>query len=128
MELIKKRDDTSNLVKVYFGSELNSSSNELIGDIELDIETQVKFIDYINSIIDEGTQKILINLQNVSYIDSSGLWAIFESYKKALQRNSELILSTPRSDVKRVLDITKISTKISVFSDESDALSYFDNK
>ena len=128
MELIKKRDDKSNLVKVYFGSELNSSSNELIGDIELDIETQVKFIDYINSIIDEGTQKILINLQNVSYIDSSGLWAIFESYKKALQRNSELILSTPRSDVKRVLDITKISTKISVFNDESDALSYFDNK
>ena len=67
-------------------------------------------------------------MENISYIDSSGLWAIFESYKKATQRNGEILLINPRKDVKRVLDITKISTKIHIFQNESDALIYFNSK
>ena len=44
-------------------------------------------------------------MDNISYIDSSGLWALFESHKKAQQRSGEIVLLNPRKDVKRVLDI-----------------------
>ena len=128
MEISKVNLSDYDIVKIDFGNEFDSQTNKLVGSVELDIENQSKFVDYINTIIDEGISKILIVLENVKYIDSSGLWAIFESFKKASQRNTQLVLSTPRKDVKRVLDITKISTKINVFPNENSAIKYFDTK
>ncbi len=128
MEILKSNIDDSSVTVINLGDKIDSSTNRVYGEIDLDIETQVKFVDYVNSIIEEDISKIVINLENVSYIDSSGLWAIFESFKKADQRNIELILATPQKDVKRVLDITKISTKINVFKDKKNALNYFTNK
>tara|TARA_B100001989_G_scaffold220024_1_gene172264 strand:+ start:656 stop:1042 length:387 start_codon:yes stop_codon:yes gene_type:complete len=128
VEILKSNIDDSSVTVINLGDKIDSSTNRVYGEIDLDIETQVKFVDYVNSIIEEDISKIVINLENVSYIDSSGLWAIFESFKKADQRNIELILATPQKDVKRVLDITKISTKINVFKDKKNALNYFTNK
>ena len=128
MEIVKNIIKNTDVVSLNFGNEIDSKSQALSGSIELDIENQIKFVEYINTIIDEGMSKILIFMENISYIDSSGLWAIFESYKKATQRNGEILLINPRKDVKRVLDITKISTKIHIFQNESDALIYFNSK
>ena len=62
---------------------------------------------------------------NVSYIDSSGLWDLFEGHKKASQKSGHLVLLNTSKDVKRVLDITKISSKMQVFQDENEALNSF---
>ena len=66
----------------------------------------------------EVFEHIKSNLEskNISYIDSSGLWALFESHKKANQKNGKIVLLSPKKDVKRVLDITKMSTKINIFA------------
>ena len=61
-------------------------------------------------------------MQNIGYIDSSGLWALFEGHKKAMQRGSKLILAGVTKDVKRVLDITKMSSKLLIFPSVEEAL------
>ena len=61
-------------------------------------------------------------MENVSYIDSSGLWALFEGHKKAAQRGGKLVLLNPTKDVRRVLDITKMSSKIQIFTTQTEAL------
>ena len=127
MEVKKISLNDGNVTKINFGSILNDESNTLSGSIELDIENQNIFIDHINAIFDEGVHYIIINMENIIYIDSSGLWALFECHKKATQKNGKISLLSPQKDVKRVLDITKISNKINISEKESDALDYFLN-
>ena len=127
MEIIKK-EITNKILKISIGNEINEESNEILGTVELDIENQAEFVEYINNTLDEGFTNILLSLENISYIDSSGLWALFESHKKTEQRNGKMVLLNPRNDVKRVLDITKISSKIKIEENESSALTHFENE
>jgi anti-sigma B factor antagonist len=124
MEIEKKKIPNTNITKVTFGYERNPDTNELMGSIELDIENQVQFIEQINLILDEGESLIILSLSEINYIDSSGLWAIFESFKKAEQRSGKIVLLNPRKDVRRVLDITKISSKIKIFEEDESAINY----
>src|SRR3989338_2853620 len=101
MEIIKTAIDNE-IMKVEIGSEYNEEKKTIGGSVELDIETQSHFVDIINSVFDEGKVQILVDMQNVSYIDSSGLWALFEGYKKASQKNGKLVLLNPTKDVRRV--------------------------
>ncbi|MCP4049910.1 MAG: STAS domain-containing protein [bacterium] len=121
MEIIKKSVD-ENITILEVGSDYDEESKSLTGQVELDIESQAYFVDMINTILEEGIVKIIVNMELVSYIDSSGLWSLFEGHKKAEQKNGKLVLLNPARDVKRVLDITKMSSKIQIFNDESEAV------
>tara|TARA_B100000427_G_scaffold329551_1_gene346281 strand:+ start:14541 stop:14927 length:387 start_codon:yes stop_codon:yes gene_type:complete len=124
MEIETHKIPNTNIIKINFGNEKDEDSQELTGTIELDIENQIQFLDQINSLLDEGESKIILSLSQISYIDSSGLWAIFESFKKSEQRNGKIVLLNPRKDVRRVLDITKISSKIKIFEEDESAINY----
>tara|TARA_Y100001970_G_scaffold76288_1_gene96842 strand:- start:14793 stop:15176 length:384 start_codon:yes stop_codon:yes gene_type:complete len=124
MEIEIKKISNTEITKINFGNEKDEDTNELIGTIELDIENQIPFLEQINSLLDEGETKIILTLSQISYIDSSGLWAIFESFKKAEQRNGKIVLLNPKKDVRRVLDITKISSKIKIFEEDESAVTY----
>ena len=124
MEIEIKKISNTEITKINFGNEKDEDTNELTGTIELDIENQIPFLEQINSLLDEGISKIILTLSQISYIDSSGLWAIFESFKKAEQRNGKIVLLNPKKDVRRVLDITKISSKIKIFEEDESAITY----
>jgi anti-sigma B factor antagonist len=121
MEIIKIAVD-EHITKVEIGGEYNESTKTMSGQVELDIETQAYFVEIVNSIIEDGGINIAVDMQLVSYVDSSGLWALFEEHKKAVQKGGKLVLIKPSKDVKRVLDITKMSSKIDIFESEEDAV------
>ena len=121
MEIIKFTL-AEDIIKVEIGDEIDEASKKLTGTVELDIENQSQFVNIINSIFDDGTVKVMVDMVNVSYIDSSGLWALFEGHKKAAQKKGKRGLLRPTKDVKRVLDITKMSSKMKIFEDEPKAL------
>ena len=122
MEIVKSKNDKG-IVELNIGADIDDS-NVVSGKIELDIENQAYFVDMVNSIFDEGVEDVILNMEVVSYIDSSGLWALFEGHKKASQKNGRIILANPTRDVKRVLDITKMSSKILIFESLIEARSY----
>ena len=95
------------------------------GEIEMDIENQPVFIQAIDKLISEGKTKFIVSMKNITYIDSSGLWALFEGHKKTEQNKGKLVLLDPNPDVKRVLDITKMSKKIDIFNEEKKAFESF---
>lgn len=109
-------------IKIEIGSSFDLKNKFISGPIELDIENQSQFLDILNTVIDEGKTKIIVDMKHVNYIDSSGLWALFEAHKKAIQKKGKLVLLNPVKDVKRVLDITKISSKILICDQENDAI------
>lgn len=95
------------------------------GEIEMDIENQPAFIQAVDKLISQGKTKFIVNMKNITYIDSSGLWALFEGHKKTEQKKGKFVLLNPNPDVKRVLDITKMSKKIDIFNEEKKAFDSF---
>lgn len=95
------------------------------GEIEMDIENQPAFIQAVDKLLSEGKTKFIVSMKNITYIDSSGLWALFEGHKKTEQKKGKFVLLNPNLDVKRVLDITKMSKKIDIFNEEKKAFDSF---
>ncbi len=121
MEIVKNVVDDK-IIRLQIGAEFDEVKKELAGVVELDIENQAHFVDVVNSVFDDGHVNVIVDMENVSYIDSSGLWALFEGHKKAAQRGGKLVLLNPTKDVRRVLDITKMSSKIQIFTTQAEAL------
>jgi len=115
------------VIKIDIGNELDENSQEITGNIELDIENQLHFIELLNSILDEESVNLIIDMQHITYVDSSGLWALFEIHKKSQLNNGKIVLLNPNKDVKRVLDITKMSSKLIIEEKESVSMKHFVN-
>ncbi len=117
MEVAK--DTVGKALVIRFGATLEGSNVK--GEIELDIDNNYILTEVIEKDIAAGKKNIVLDLTNISYIDSSGLGAIFDCYKQVTENGGNIVLLRPSADVKRVLDITQISKKIRIFDDEKAA-------
>jgi len=59
-------------------------------------------------------------------MDSAGIGAVVEVYLRLTHRGGECRLLRPSPHVRRVLDITRLSSVIGTFEDEAEALRAFD--
>ena len=73
----------------------------------------------------EGHKDILINLRDVSYIDSSGLGTLVSSFATLTNSGARVKLLNLSGRVKDLLLITKLHTVFEVFEDEAAAVASF---
>lgn len=83
------------------------------------------FRDMIKDLATKGNKKILINLSDVSYIDSSGIGEMVSSFTTVTNHGGQLKLLGLTKRVKDLLQITKLYTVFEVFEDESAAVRSF---
>jgi anti-sigma B factor antagonist len=76
----------------------------------------------VKSLIGEGKKNILLNLSNVTLIDSSGLGALVTAYSSAKSGGASLRLCNLGSRSNQLLQITKLYTVFEVSDTEADAL------
>ena len=79
----------------------------------------------INSILEEGNKKILLNLSEMDYIDSNGLGELVQSLKTSKRYGASLRLLKPQDRVARTLRLTNLLPMFSVYESEADALKSF---
>lgn len=81
--------------------------------------------DRINHLVDEGCVNILINLEDVTYIDSCGVGVLVAKYVSVRRKGGDLRFTnlTPRSQ--RLLEITKLTGIFRIFDSEAEALESF---
>ncbi|HVO58587.1 MAG TPA: STAS domain-containing protein [Dongiaceae bacterium] len=79
----------------------------------------------IGQLLDEGHTRILFNLADVDYIDSSGIGELVHAYTSARNRGGELKLLHLTRKVRDLLQITKLYTVFEVYSDEPTAIRSF---
>jgi len=79
----------------------------------------------VRELMDGGSKKILLNLGDISYIDSSGIGELVSSYTSASNREARLKLLNLTSKIKQLLAITKLLTVFETFEDEKAALASF---
>jgi anti-sigma B factor antagonist len=76
----------------------------------------------VKSLIGEGKKNILLNLSNVTQIDSSGLGALVTAYSSAKSGGASLRLCNLGSRFSDLLQVTKLYTVFEVSDTEVDAL------
>jgi anti-sigma B factor antagonist len=82
--------------------------------------------DKINSLIQQGYKKLLLNLADVPYVDSAGLGAIVSSYTTVSREGGSLKLLSLTSRIKDLLAITKLLTIFDTYESEAGAVASFD--
>jgi anti-sigma B factor antagonist len=72
-----------------------------------------------------GAKKIVLNLGEVSYIDSSGLGELVSSYTTASNQGGKVKLLNLQKKVQDLLQITKLYTVFDTYENEADAVLSF---
>ncbi|HEX6324557.1 MAG TPA: STAS domain-containing protein [Vicinamibacterales bacterium] len=78
--------------------------------------------DKINSLMNQGRGKILMNLEGVPYIDSAGLGEIVRTYTTVSRQGGTMKLVNLTKRITDLLAITKLLTVFETFDSESEAL------
>ena len=76
----------------------------------------------IRDLLDAGHTRILLNLGDVNYIDSSGIGELVSGFTAVRSRNGELKLLNLTKKVHDLLQITKLFTVFDVYNDEGTAI------
>jgi len=79
----------------------------------------------LRDLVTKNQNKILLNLGDVSYIDSSGIGELVSGYTTVSNSGGSLKLLNLNKRVKDLLQITKLYTVFEVFDDEAAAISSF---
>jgi anti-sigma B factor antagonist len=81
--------------------------------------------DLLHALVAEGHKKILLNLQNVTYIDSAGVGELVSGYTSLTNQGGTLKLLGLTSRIKDLLQITKLYTVFDVHETETHAVRSF---
>ena len=79
----------------------------------------------VRRLIEENKKKILLNLANVGYVDSSGIGELVSSFTTVNREGGQLKLLNLTQKLQDLLGITKLLTVFDVYDNESDALSSY---
>ncbi len=60
---------------------------------------------------------VVVDLEGVSFIDSSGLRSLLGASRRAAEQSSSIVLRSPSSEVRRLLEITGTSSQFTVEGD-----------
>lgn len=89
---------------------------------EIDIYTTPQFKEAVSAAIDQNKPAIVINMTNVSYMDSSGFGTLLSATKRLRPLDGALYLSGCNEAIQRMLQITRLNTIFGVYTTEAEAL------
>jgi anti-sigma B factor antagonist len=111
---------------------LKMRTREVNGIVIIDLSGQLTLGEASAAIRDEvrdqtsqGLRKILLNLGDISYIDSAGLGELTSAYTSVKNRGGQLKLLNLTRRVHDLMQITKLYTVFDVYDDEKMAIASF---
>ena len=111
---------------------LTIASREVDGVTVLDLsgritlgEGSVQLRDAIRGLIGKGKKSVLLNMGEVSYIDSSGLGELVSAYTTAKNQQDDVKLLNLTRKVHDLLQLTKLYTVFDIKDDEASAIASF---
>jgi anti-sigma B factor antagonist len=88
-------------------------------------EGSVVLRETVRDLLSKGEKKILLNLGNVTYIDSSGIGELVSAFTSVRNQGGELKLLNLTKKVHDLLQITKLYTVFDIKDDETTAVGAF---
>jgi anti-sigma B factor antagonist len=84
-----------------------------------------QFKDKVNSLVHQGRKNILVNMANVTHVDSAGLGELVGAYTTVSKAGGSMKLLNLTKRLQDLLAITKLLTIFDTFESEQDALKQF---
>lgn len=100
-------------------SVLDLSGKIVLGEGDLQIKDRIK------DLLADGQKRILLNLGDVSYIDSAGLGALISSYTTSKREGGQLKLVNLTKRIQDLLSITKLITVFDTYETEQEAIASY---
>ena len=110
MEIIEETQDG---IKIF----------RLVG--RLDFSTSQGLEDELHRAISDGSNKIIIDFENLDYISSAGLHIIFEAHRTLLRNDGQLILCSMQKYIKEIFKTTRIDDYVLILDNLDQALAAF---
>lgn len=108
------------------------TERDVNGIVVLDIEGRIvlgeesnSFREKVKSLLAAGKKKIVLNMQNVSYIDSAGLGTLVATFHSAKSQGATLKLANLGAKFREVLQVTKLMTVFDTYDSEAAAVQSF---
>ncbi len=79
---------------------------KLEGDIDIAVAPQLR--EALEKILEEGAKKIVIDITNVPFIDSTGLGLFVNAYKKVSQRGGWVAFVGASRAIRKIFQLTKL--------------------
>jgi anti-sigma B factor antagonist len=95
------------------------------GDITLDQGGDVRLKDKVNSLLQQGHRKLLIDLGGVVYVDSAGLGQLVSVQATTARQGASLKLLNVTRRLRDLLVVTKLLLVFDTFENEAEALESF---
>ena len=96
-------------------------------DGEIDLYNSNQLRSTVKNIISLGLTKLIINLDQVSYIDSSGVGALIASHTELYKKNGMLCILNAKDAVEKVFEFTRLNKFFKLYKDEHTAIESLKN-
>lgn len=91
---------------------------------EVDLYSSPQLRKCFNAILQNDIIKILITMDALIYMDSSGLATLIELYQKLKQKGGLLAFTGLNSRISNLFEITRLETIFKIFPDRDQAIAY----
>ena len=95
---------------------------------ELDVHTAPRLKERLQRLERGGTHAILVNLAQVTFIDSIGLGVLIGGLNRARAAGGSLVLASPHPRIQRILNLTRLSSAFAVVNSEAEGLDILTNE
>ena len=111
---------------------MNISQREVRGVVILDLAGRFvfedgveQFVEQINALLKQSYKRILLNFDQITYLDSAGVGAIASKYMTARKKNADVKLLNLRRKSHNVLNTTRLLSVLQSFDSEEEAIDSF---
>jgi len=92
---------------------------------EIGTETVNQFRDKIDQLVAEGQNKIIMDFQEVNYLNSMGLGVVAATLKKVKKNKGDLKLVKLSPAVQELFELTRLTKVFEIFETEDEAIKSF---
>lgn len=89
---------------------------------EIDVYTAPRFKEALGEIIDSGQNDLIVNLEQVTYMDSSGFGTLLSATKRLRPAGGAVNLVACNSAIDRMLRITRLNTIFGIYGTVDEAM------
>ncbi|MCK9395284.1 MAG: STAS domain-containing protein [Methylobacter sp.] len=100
---------------------INGYSVLFIKDERIDAHNSGELKDAILHLIERGEINIIVQLEQVRFIDSSGLGALLSGYKNAAARSGKLAIANMQQQVLSMFELTRLDRVFDIYADLNEA-------
>lgn len=101
------------VAELELDSQVTGDTAEVVVRGEVDVATAPQLREVLHDLVQGGSKRIVLDCRALEFLDSSGI-GLLVATRKRLGNDGELIVDSPPSHVRKVLELTGVAEELSL--------------